>query len=226
LAGQVSAKPTYQFRHEEPDTRVSSGFCKTLRRTFAPFPWQTRLVRKREAAARRLRTATGMPKTEVLADSAQKGAQEWVRRIFHPEGDFTAGIGAANMAPGEGLRGFEAYALVQLALPDGVAVQGMKTRRGTPLPPAEVQSPGSRQVHGARSPRQHLGQTGAWGQFPVTPSTVHNAVCVDGCWLKTPLLRFSAPLRWKFTPHFIPGPSHWKQARPARFFTGCLAPPR
>ena len=63
-------------------------------------------------------------------------------------------------------------------------------------------------------------------QFPRCPSTVHNAVCVDGCWLKTPPLRFSAPLRWKFTPHFIPGPSHWKQAQPVRFFTGCLAPPR
>jgi hypothetical protein len=32
-------------------------------------------------------------------------------------------------------------------------------------------------------------------------------------------------LRWKFTPHFIPGPSHWKQAQPVRFSTGCLAPP-
>ena len=41
------------------------------------------------------------------------------------EGAFTAGIGAANMAPGEGLQGIEAYALVQLALPGGVAVQGM-----------------------------------------------------------------------------------------------------
>jgi hypothetical protein len=25
---------------------------------------------------------------------------------------------------------------------------------------------------------------------------------------------------------FHPGPSHWKQAQPVRFFTGCLAPPR
>ena len=50
------------IRHEGPHIRVSSEICKTLRRTFAPFPWQTRLVRKREAAARRLRTATGMLK--------------------------------------------------------------------------------------------------------------------------------------------------------------------
>src|ERR1035437_8286794 len=48
--------------HEGRHIGVSSDICKTLRRTFAPFPWQTRLVRKREAAARRLRTATGMPK--------------------------------------------------------------------------------------------------------------------------------------------------------------------
>ena len=39
------------FRHEDPHVRVSSEICKTLGRTFAPFPEQTRLVRKREAAA-------------------------------------------------------------------------------------------------------------------------------------------------------------------------------
>ena len=52
---------------------------------------------------------------------------------------------------------------------------------------------------------------------------VQNAVCADGCWLRTSLLRFSAPLRWEFTPHFIQGPVHWKQAQPVRFTTGCPA---
>jgi hypothetical protein len=33
-----------------------------------------------------------------------------------------------------------------------------------PLSPAEVQSPGGRPVHGAHSPRQRLGQTGASGE--------------------------------------------------------------
>ena len=50
------------FRHETPHVVVSSEICKTLGRTFAPFSGQTRLVRKREAAGRRLRTLTGMPK--------------------------------------------------------------------------------------------------------------------------------------------------------------------
>ena len=62
----------------------------------------------------------------------------------HWEGDFTAGIGAANMAPGEGLQGFEAYSLVQLALPGGVAVQGMNTRRSRNTIVVQLTSPGSR----------------------------------------------------------------------------------
>jgi hypothetical protein len=70
---------------------------------------------------------------------------------------------------------------------------------------------------------------------PDTGFVVHNVATaaaigqlygIDDCWLKTPLLRFSAPLRWEFTPRFIPGPSHWKQAQPVRFITGCPAPPR
>ena len=62
----------------------------------------------------------------------------------HWEGAFTAGIGAANMAPAEGLQGFEAYALVQLALPGGVAVQGMNTRRSSNTIVVQLTSPGSR----------------------------------------------------------------------------------
>ena len=62
----------------------------------------------------------------------------------HWEGAFTTGVGAANMAPSEGLQGFEAYALVQLALPGGVAVQGMNTRRSSNTIVVQLTSPGSR----------------------------------------------------------------------------------
>jgi len=63
---------------------------------------------------------------------------------------------------------------------------------------------------------------------PISPKPVYRPQCRMRGWLllETPLSRFSAPLRWEFTPYFIPGPSHWKQAQPVRFITGCLAPPR
>src|ERR1035441_5857925 len=62
------------FRHKEPHVRGSSERCKNLGRTFAPFPEQTRLVRKRRIGGRRFHTpAVDYPRS--IKDGLSGGLQ-------------------------------------------------------------------------------------------------------------------------------------------------------